>query len=201
MQGRSLSSHRPASIAITLVGRSTKRGSMDFPISRDGRKVIPLAYQGRSRFHTSAAANIADLIRVALDHSQNRILNIADPTALTVAEIGATIAKRLGYEGMLLPVDIGDEVGNAPIGNTPWSIPAPFMLNTDAAAALGYTATTYEDSVSTTCDWLAAQNGHNWKAQFPVLASYSRNHFDYAAEDRFLRAPAGRAHREPPDGH
>lgn len=45
----------------------------------DGRQVMPLAYEGRSRFHTSSVLNIAELIRIALDKSATRILKIADP--------------------------------------------------------------------------------------------------------------------------
>jgi len=153
----------------------------------DGRRVIPLAYRGQSRFHTSAVANIAALIGTALDKPGTRILNIADPVALSVAEIGASISRHLGYEGTILPVDVGDEKGNAAVGSTPWSVPAEFTLDTTAATALGYTpATTYEDAVARTCDWLVAQSGKDWKAQFPGLTRYSREFFDYATEDSFL---------------
>jgi nucleoside-diphosphate-sugar epimerase len=43
----------------------------------DGRKAIPLADRGASWFHTSSAANIAELTRVALETPGSRILNIA----------------------------------------------------------------------------------------------------------------------------
>lgn len=131
----------------------------------DGRKVIPLAYRGQSRFHTSAVANIAALISTALDRPGTRILNAADPAALTVAEIGASIGGYLAYEGTFLPLDVGDDKGNAAIGSTPWSVPAPFMPNTNAAAMLGYTPVTpYDGSVSKTSAWLVAQSEHDWKA-------------------------------------
>ncbi|CCV03864.1 hypothetical protein MESS2_1140039 [Mesorhizobium metallidurans STM 2683] len=73
------------------------------------------------------------------------------------------------------------------IGSTPWSVPAPFTLNTDAVAILGYTpVTTYQGSVGKTCDWLVAQSRHDWRTQFPILASYPRELFDYSTDDRLL---------------
>lgn len=153
----------------------------------DRRKVIPLAYRGQSRFHTSAAANIARLIGVALDRPGTHILNAADPSAPTVLEIGTAIAGHLGYQGTILPIDLGDQNGNAAVGWSPWSIPAPFVLSTEAATELGYApVTTYEAAVARTCDWLAGEYGSDWKPKFPVLASYPRDLFDYASEDRFL---------------
>lgn len=153
----------------------------------DGRKAIPLAYQGRSRFHTAAAANIARLIRIALAHPATRILNAADPVAPTVAEIGALIARHLNYKGAILPIDLGDEKGAAAVGWSPWSVPGPFMLSTDAAEALGYApATTYEASVPKICDWLVSEYSSDWKENFPTLANYPRELFDYAAEDEFF---------------
>jgi nucleoside-diphosphate-sugar epimerase len=153
----------------------------------DGRKVIPLAYRGRSLFHTSAVANIARLVHAALDHPGTRILNAADPVAPTVAEIGASIANQLDYRGTILPIDHGDEKGNAAVGWSPWSVPKPFVLSTEAAMALGCRpATTYEASIAETCDWLVAECEADWKQRFPVLAGYPLELFDYAGEDEFL---------------
>jgi hypothetical protein len=157
----------------------------------DNRPVIPLAYRGESRFHTSAVANIAALVAAALDRPGTRLLNIGDPEALTVAQIGASIAARLGYRGQILPLDIGEPNGGAVIGDTPWSTPAPFTLDLDAAKAIGYIpVTTYQAAAGAMCDWLVDVGGDDWKARFPVLAGYPDDLFDYAAEDRFL---AGRA--------
>lgn len=154
----------------------------------DGRRVIPLAYRGESRFHTSAVANIAALISAAINDPATRVLNAADPEILTVKEIGEAIAEHLGYDGTILPINTRDENGNAAVGWSPWSVPAPFTLNTDAAAALGYKpVTTYRNSVAETCDWLIGQNGADWQEKFPILADYPRELFDYAAEDEFLK--------------
>jgi nucleoside-diphosphate-sugar epimerase len=153
----------------------------------DGRSVIPLAYCGLSRFHTSAVANIAALIGTVLDRPGTRILNIGDPQALSVQEIGSAIGRRMNYGGELRPLDVGDENGNAPVGETPWSAPAPFTLDMTAAAALGYRPKAdYIDAVGAVCDWLVSQKDRDWREQFPVMAGYPRDPFDYLAEDRFL---------------
>jgi nucleoside-diphosphate-sugar epimerase len=153
----------------------------------DNRKVIPLAYRGQSRFHTAAAANIASLIRVALNQLETHVLNAADPTASTSLEIGTMIGRYLRYRGTVLPIDLGDDRGKAAVGWSPWSIPAPFVLSTDAAKALGYKpVTTYEECVGPICDWLVKGANSDWKEQYPVLASYPLNLFDYLAEDKFL---------------
>lgn len=153
----------------------------------DRRSVIPVAYGGRSRFHTSATANIAALIRTVLGQASTRILNIGDSEPLTVEEIGRTIAGHMGFPGLILPLDIGDNYGNAAIGGTPWSVPKPFTLDMEAAHALGYEPTTsYEHAVGKMCEWLVAAQGPDWKTSFPVLAAYPEDLFDYAAEDKYL---------------
>jgi nucleoside-diphosphate-sugar epimerase len=151
----------------------------------DGRTVIPLAYKGESRFHTSAAVGIGALIAAALEKPATQVLNAADPYAPTAQEICTTIAKHMGWEGAILPLDIGDEIGAAPIGKSPWSLPAPYVLNTDAAQALT-PLPTYEATVGASCDWLRDLNPTDWRKAFPVLAMYPGDIFDYAAEDAAL---------------
>jgi nucleoside-diphosphate-sugar epimerase len=153
---------------------------------RDGRKVIPLAYGGRSRFHTSAAVNVAALTRTALENPGARILNAADPSAPTVTEIGRAIAKHLDYHGTFLPVD--DDSYPPTIGANPWSVPRPFVVDTSAAAALGYVPRgAYADTIGPACDWLVRVAPTDWRKAFPVLANYAVDHFDYEAEDAYLR--------------
>lgn len=157
----------------------------------DGRQTIPLAYEGRSRFHTSSAINIAELARIALERPGTRILNIADPDALSVAEIGAAIAGHMGYSGKFSPVS-GDAFP-AKVGRTPWSVPLPFVLDNSAALALGYVpVATYPGAVREICDELAGlRPGEDWRTRFPILASYPYDLFDYSAEDTFFaRAPS-----------
>lgn len=154
----------------------------------DGRRAIPVCLGGRSRFHTTAAANIAEVTAVALGRPESRILNIADPAAPTVLEIGATIAEALGWDGTLVPFEAGDGDPGPAVGRTPWSIPAPFIVSSEAAIRLGYTPVTdYALAAPGNCRWLADQATSGWEQRFPVLAAYRRALFDYEAEDAFLR--------------
>lgn len=154
----------------------------------DGRPAIPLAYKGESRFHTSSVLNIAELARVALDRPGTQILNIADPQAPSVAEIGSAIARHMGYTGKF--IEVATDAFPANIGRTPWSVPRPFVLDNGAALALGYrSVTSYGQSVGAQCNELAESGtGENWRSRFPVLASYPYDLFDYRAEDAFFEA-------------
>jgi nucleoside-diphosphate-sugar epimerase len=151
----------------------------------DGRKVIPLAYRGMSRFHTTSVANIAALTRVVIEAPANRVLNIADPSAPSVAEIATTIAQHMGYEGQI--AEVPGEDYPATLGRTPYSVPRPFILDVRAAGELGYSpATTYADAVKLTCNWLVetASDG-DWLERFPWFRP-PRDLFDYPEEDRLL---------------
>jgi nucleoside-diphosphate-sugar epimerase len=151
----------------------------------DGRPAIPLAYEGSSRFHTSSVLNIAELTRVALDNAATRILNIADPEALSVIEIGAAIAAHMGYEGQFIRLTA--DIVPPKIGRTPWSVPRPFVLDNGAALALGYAPVTgYAQAVAATCDELAQPSDDDWQSRFPILASYPYNLFDYENEEGAL---------------
>jgi nucleoside-diphosphate-sugar epimerase len=153
----------------------------------DGRKVIPLAYRGTSRFHTTSVANIAALTRFVINEPATRVLNIADPTAPSVAEIAACISQHMGYAGQI--VKVPGEDYPAVLGRTPWSVPRPFILDMQAAAALGYApVTTYCDAVRLTCEWMVetASDG-DWRDRFPGIAR-SPDLFDYRTEDRLLAA-------------
>jgi nucleoside-diphosphate-sugar epimerase len=155
----------------------------------DGRAAIPLCFNGQSRFHTTATANIAEVTFHALASSRKLILNIADPVAPTVHEIGFYIAEAMGWAGTLVPIDMGDSYFGSPVGITPWSVPSPFTLSTQAARQIGYTAATdFARSVVNTCQWLRSSGDEDWRKRFPVLARYTIPLFDYDAEDAFFRS-------------
>jgi nucleoside-diphosphate-sugar epimerase len=153
----------------------------------DGRDVIPLAYRGTSRFHTTSVANIAALTRVVIEAPASRILNIADPSAPSVANIAAVISQHMGYTGHI--VEVPGEDYPPVLGRTPWSVPRPFVLDTKAAEGLGYApATTYAEAVKLTCDWLVKTvSDGDWRERFPGIAR-SPELFDYSTEDRLLAA-------------
>ncbi len=154
----------------------------------DRRPAIPLAYRGTSRFHPTAVANIAALVRVTAEQPGSRILNIANPDTPSVVEIARLMTGHFGYEGRVVEVD--DDGFPPAIGRSPWSVPRPFLLDCAAALRLGYVpATRYSDAVGATCDCLVADAmDTDWPRRYPVLASYTRNLFDYGAEDAFFDA-------------
>ncbi|MFT2707381.1 NAD-dependent epimerase/dehydratase family protein [Clavibacter zhangzhiyongii] len=98
-----------------------------------GAPTIELAGRGASVDHLTAAANAAALIARVADAPGARILNAADPDALTAAEIVAVIADELGWRGRIVPLAPGAEGGAHP-----WAAPHPIVLDTRAAVALGY---------------------------------------------------------------
>ncbi|MDR1534970.1 MAG: NAD-dependent epimerase/dehydratase family protein [Planctomycetota bacterium] len=149
----------------------------------DRRPFIPLAYKGESRFHPVAAANIAAIVAGALKNPGTRVVNAADPVVPTVREIGEIIASALGYPGRFVPVDSNARPSG--VGATPWSIPKPMVLDFSGAERLGGgLAATYKGTAGIICRWLVeTASAGDWRERFPVLASYPRDHFDYAAED------------------
>lgn len=154
----------------------------------DGRDVRVLAYDGESRFHTTATAVLAELVRLAVGQPGDRVLNAADPRALTVAEISAAIDAAMGVSPayVMLP---GAPAGD--LGSTPWTVPHPVVLGmTRARAELGYVAPgRYEDTVRSCVEWLVdAASRTDWREAFPGFARMDPGDtfFDYAAEDAFL---------------
>jgi hypothetical protein len=96
-----------------------------------------------------------------------RILNCADPDAPNGLEISRVIARHLGHDWEEVLLD-GDE-----LGGHPWDVLPPVVLDTTAAAELGYVpAGDYASTVAEEIDWL--------------VSAPPATGFDYTAEDRFL---------------
>jgi nucleoside-diphosphate-sugar epimerase len=148
----------------------------------DGRAAIRLAHAGKSQFHSTAAAAIAAFVVTLAARRVPGIFNIADPQALSVADIGAIIAAHMGSAVAFIAMP-GAPVGH--IGRTPWSVPHPFVLDCSRALAAGHVAPgDYASTVVPTIDWLVATAGDgDWQQRFPALAGYGYDQFDYAAED------------------
>jgi nucleoside-diphosphate-sugar epimerase len=153
----------------------------------DGRTRVPLAYDGASRFHTTAAANIAELCKVVLETGASGVFNIGDPEPPSVREIGGFIAEAMGQAWDLVGLP-KHAVGT--VGATPWSVPRPMLIDTSKAEALGYTSVmSYRASMAATCEDLVRRARQQpWQEAFPGLAAYTDPWFDYAAEDAFLAA-------------
>lgn len=98
-----------------------------------GAEKITLARRGESIDHLSAAANVAQLVRTAASLPGSRVLNAADPDPLTAREIFEAIAEAAGWAGELELLEPGE-----PGGEHPWNAAHPIVLDTTAAAELGY---------------------------------------------------------------
>ena len=148
----------------------------------DGRRFVPLAYDGTSRFHTCAAATIAQAVLGSVAAGGTRILNVADGNAPTVREIGEIV----------LPEGTGPELlcfAGPPrngVGRSPWSVPFPICLDTSALAALIGRPPLYQETVPPTAAWALEHIGEDWTQSFPKLAAYPFPLFDYEAEDAVL---------------
>ncbi len=155
----------------------------------DDRRRVPLAYDGHSRFHTTATANLAELCRLALEQPAGRVLNVGDTEPPTVRQIGEAIGAAVGHAWDLVGL-AGRPQGT--VGATPWSIPRPILVSMAAAERLGYRAvTSYADAMPALCDALRETvQDAPWQDAFPALAAYPFPLFDYAAEDDWLASAA-----------
>jgi nucleoside-diphosphate-sugar epimerase len=156
----------------------------------DGRDVVVLAYEGKSRFHTTSSENLGELIRRCAERPGMRVLNCGDPDPPTLLEISRAIAAAMAHEWeeVLLPGEPGGRVGQ-----TPWSVPDSHPVVVDMSAAereVGYRPVTdYRRAVGAACEWLVeATRGKDWRDVLPSHARYYGELFDYAAEDAYWRA-------------
>ena len=127
-----------------------------------------------------------------------RILNVADPQPLSIREIVAALESTSGLEINLHPF-AGAPVDN--VGDTPWSVPRPYILNSTRAKSLGWDGgMDYVEAVKDLVIWLMKfKNDSNWKSQFKAYADYSDDPFNYNAEDSFIAAATQPARVKHPD--
>ena len=158
----------------------------------DGRRRVVLAYDGASRFGTSATANIAELVLRRAEQPGRRALNAADDGSLTVAEIGRAVFEAMGHEAEILTFAGGPR---EELGSSPWGIPNPIVLSMSAAREqLGYRpAVSYAEGLADDIRWVtdavaaAGRRGQTWEQLFPsIVTRYgAAGWFPYAAEDAF----------------
>jgi len=155
----------------------------------DRRPFRILSHGGSSKFHTTAAVNLAELIRLAAGLPGSRVLNAGDPDPPTVLEIGDAISEALSYHAENVLID-GGPPGSA-IGDTPWSVPGPVVMDmSKAAAELGYRPMAgYSEAVEPAVQWMIdVTAGRDWRDVFPYFyANQGDDAFDYSAEDEWLR--------------
>ncbi|KEO91783.1 hypothetical protein EH31_03675 [Erythrobacter longus] len=135
----------------------------------DGRRRVPLIYEGQSQFQTTDAWWLGDMAVAAAEKELGGIFNVADQTAPTVTQIGQAIAQHMGTVIEIEPIE-----GTGPgfVGRTPWSLPLPMRVDASKAVeAIGEPATNYISQVKMAVDWLTEMNPTDWRAAFPQLAA------------------------------
>jgi len=155
----------------------------------DGRRYVLLANGGVGHFHTTAAENIGELVRLAAASPRTDAYNCGDPDPPVLIDILRTIAAAA--EHRFAEVLLVDPVGRGELGATPWSVPEPLIVDmAKAERELGYRpAVTWAEALPRQFAWLReATAGRDWKTVLPRGAQYLR--FDYEAEDELLRSLA-----------
>ncbi len=148
----------------------------------DGRERIPLLFDGRSKFQTTNAQDIASSSLELAEHQIGGVFNIADEYCPTVRQIGEAITEEMRAACEF--IDAGE---TGMIGRTPWSVPRPLMCSDEKLrAATGGCSSSYNPSCGEAVRWLCEIAPKDWRAAFPQLAAYPWDMFDYEAEDRFL---------------
>lgn len=149
----------------------------------DGRRRIPLAYRGRSRFQTTSTAAIARGVLQTARGRASEVLNVTDADAPTTAAIGRAVMAAMGVAAEL--VGLPDAAYPPVFGATPWSIPKPMVCTSSVV-----NSETYAEAIPRAVDWLiGAVEGRDWQEVLPQLARYPKPHFDYDADDRALALP------------
>jgi len=147
----------------------------------DRRPYVLLANHGAGHFHTTAAQNIGELVRLAAATPRTGIFNCGDPDPPQVLQIARAVGD---FAEILLPDD-------SELGATPWSVPRPFLVDmSKAERELGYRpVTTWADAIGPQVEWLVeATRRRDWREVLPRGAQYLK--FDYDAEDELVRSLA-----------
>lgn len=149
----------------------------------DGRKAIPLAYRGESRFQTTSVHAIAEAVMLAVAGQLPETVNVIDSNTPSVAEIGRAIMDVMGVEAELVELD--SEAGFPPkYGFTPWSVRHPIVCSSAAPGSRSYA-----ESVPVALHWLLEEvDVDRWESHLPQLAQYPRDLFDYGLDDVALVA-------------
>lgn len=146
----------------------------------EGRRRVPLAFDGSPRFHTSAAANIAALCRLTSEQPSTGAFNIVDPTALSVTQIGHAIASVYGIDLDTVPMSGPPQ---DKVGQHPWCIPADMIMDMARVHGIGYRpAVTYTDTIEKVCRSAEAMV----RTGIALPGYLGPEFFDYEREDAFF---------------
>jgi nucleoside-diphosphate-sugar epimerase len=158
----------------------------------DGRHRIPVAHQGQTGNHPTAAVNLAKLVMTCAQRPGARVLNAADPDLPTAADIVRAVAAACRRPAQVVGLDADAPPG---LGWTPWATWPPFFLDTTASARLGYQpAGTYSDTVRSAVQELLERSPEQ-RTRLEEDPDFDRR-FDYSLDDAALgyqdRAGSGR---------
>jgi nucleoside-diphosphate-sugar epimerase len=179
----------PAAIVrpCAIYGRGDRFGREWFFVKRalDRRPYVVLSNRGVGHFHTSAAENIGELVRLLAAERRTGLFNCGDPDPPRVLDIARAIGDAAGHDftEVLLP----EPAGRGEIGQTPWSAPKPLLVDmTKAETELGYRpVTTWAKALPAQVAWLIeATRDRDWHEVLPRGAEYLN--FDYEREDEFV---------------
>jgi nucleoside-diphosphate-sugar epimerase len=179
----------PAAIVrpCAIYGRNDRMAREWFFVKRalDRRAYVVLTNRGAGHFHTTAAENIGELVRLIATDPRTDVYNCGDPDPPTVLEIARTIGDAVGHRfaEVLLP----GPASRGEVGQTPWSAPKPLIVDmAKAERQVGYRpATTWAEALPRQVEWLLEVTGdRDWKDVLPRGADYLQ--FDYDREDEFL---------------
>jgi nucleoside-diphosphate-sugar epimerase len=183
----------PAAIVrpCAIYGRGDRMGREWHFVKRalDRRPHVVLTNNGTSHFHTTAAENIGELVRLIAASPTTDAYNCGDPDPPTVLEISRAVAAAAGHE--FDEVLLADPAPRGEVGLTPWSTPKPFLVDmTKAAQELGYRpAVTWAEALPRQVQWLIdATRDRDWREVLTRGASYLQ--FDYDAEDELIAEAA-----------
>ncbi|MGH7642922.1 MAG: NAD-dependent epimerase/dehydratase family protein [Candidatus Dormibacteria bacterium] len=153
----------------------------------DQRRPVVLPYLGRSIFQPTSVQNLAQLVFLAAQRPASRTLNCGDLNPPSVLQISEIVDRLMGHQTERVLVEGPEPLPS--VGNNPWAVPRPVVVNMDRAKAeLEYQeVVTYQDALSTTLKWALAETAiRDWREVFPTMAAYPEDPFDYSAEDSFL---------------
>jgi nucleoside-diphosphate-sugar epimerase len=183
----------PAAIVrpCAIYGRGDRMGREWHFVKRalDRRPHVVLTNNGTSHFHTTAAENIGELVRLIAASPTTDAYNCGDPDPPTVLQISRAVGAAAGHE--FDEVLVADQVARGEVGLTPWSTPKPFLVDmTKAEQKLGYRpAVTWAEALPRQVQWLIdATRDRDWRDVLTRGANYLQ--FDYDAEDELIAEAA-----------
>jgi nucleoside-diphosphate-sugar epimerase len=170
-----------------IYGRDDRMAREWFFVKRalDERPYVVLTNRGVGHFHTTAAENIGELVRLIAAQPRTDVFNCGDPDPPTVLEIARAIADAAGHE--FTEVLLSHAGSRGEVGQTPWSAPKPLLVDmAKAERELGYRPKrTWAEALPRQVDWLIeATRGRDWREVLPRGAEYIK--FDYETEDELV---------------